>query len=796
LPPLTRLTTVQRQWADLREAAASRSNLLLPLPDLDYWYVFFDAQRPERANESLANIYGDDTTALLNPDQFWKRTDPGKDWLGFLMPNDELDRIGISDLERALTALTLSKDRFGWPAYLRELYEAARARPDVPPVVAGLWHYVPRYADLLNVAHREGVGLSGLLQPLADGETVRTRLPSEQCFHLLLQLCRKPYATYWNRERFRRDLGGAHPAVRTFFTVHQHTLERAFVHGRGKLARPVADAFYELCALDIPRVRVQELLDDDSGTLMAERLPPDLRRRYAPASEATAGLGKRLKTLVSKVGKGANNLFVISAAPASAPAYAAPALPFIAEGKPAFYELPEVEFDALVTAAPAGSPDERVIANRYERHLAGVLDALTAPILRWEKPHEHYRPVWRLPDPKTADRAYKKYGEEAVIAAREMAELEYQLPKLKGIRTRAALNRFQENLPYCHSPLVTRRLRDAIESKLREIDNQKTYRNQRMREFGIDRADESDFRKQLWLEEMLKIEEEVRPFIAYTRKAFQSALPVGTTVEFDPYRHSHDGVEFDPDTVQDQNKWLRGDVMKTLRGRKNFTPIVQVNTFCLDYSRSMTHDLMRDLFKVVFILIMGLEGRQSYDAIHFFGSDFFEVVGYDENRNYTNRSILFRVLRNISEIYVNRIVYSGVGGTNISAGVEKSHEKMKAFTGQLREDQPELDFVSSLFVLTDGQPTMGIIDLEKLHDFIEEKRKDGDVAIKGIFLKDPKDASTFITTIFGAEHAVDTSTFKETVRTFVEVMGRTYKAQRKKFRAAEKRRKLLGKQEV
>jgi len=176
-----------------------------------------------------------------------------------------------------------------------------------------------------------------------------------------------------------------------------------------------------------------------------------------------------------------------------------------------------------------------------------------------------------------------------------------------------------------------------------------------MREFGIDKADESEFRRNLWLDEMLKIEEEVRPFMSYVRKAFSAALPVGTTIEFDPYRHRHDGVEF-----------------------------------------------------------------------------------------------------------------------------------------KLSEEEPDLKFVTSLFVLTDGQPTMGITDLDKLNAFIEEKRQDGDVSIKGIFLKHEDDASDMISRIFGREHAVASTTFKQTVTTFVQIMGRTYRAQRREFRAAEKRKRLLG----
>jgi len=259
-----------------------------------------------------------------------------------------------------------------------------------------------------------------------------------------------------------------------------------------------------------------------------------------------------------------------------------------------------------------------------------------------------------------------------------------------------------------------------------------------------------------------------------------------------PYRHRHDGIEFDPDTLQDSDKWLRGDVMKTLRSRKDYAPITQVNTFCLDYSRSMTHELMRNLFKTVFLLVMGLESRKTYDAIHFFGSGFHEVAGFGNTDVYTDRKLLFRVLRNVAQQGGGKITYGGIGGTNISAGVAESHKRLHAFVKELREEDPEANLVESLFVLTDGQPTMGITDLPELRAFIDEKRKDGNVAIKGIYLKHPDDKSDFITQIFGPQNAVSASSFEDTVTTFVEVMGKTYREQRRKFKEVQRRRKMQG----
>ena len=76
-----------------------------------------------------------------------------------------------------------------------------------------------------------------------------------------------------------------------------------------------------------------------------------------------------------------------------------------------------------------------------------------------------------------------------------------------------------------------------------------------MREFGILEGDELiNRRKGVWLDEMLTIEQEIRPFISFVKQAFKAVLPVSKKVEFHPYRHSIDGVEFDPETIQDHEK--------------------------------------------------------------------------------------------------------------------------------------------------------------------------------------------------------------------------------------------------
>ncbi len=781
-----------RKWTELREIYAARGNFLLGIREGAEWYLFVEEKEAALLNKQLHRRLQLNGTATRKNGFGSTPTE----WRGFLLPEKEVDRLGINVLRGELAYLTALKNDFNWGVYLSALTDAVPRTKKIPLVVEGLWQFVLGYADLLNVAHREGRDIGPLLRSLPGEVPFEDRLPSEQCLELLLLLARRAYANHWEGAAFERLFGAAHAEVRAFVGPNRRMLERALANGRSAGARALAEGFYVCCAADQELVVVQELLDDAGGRQLHLSLPLEMRERFGPSNASS--LAGRMKSLRSRLSLKDILGRSTSPAPAAAPNYTTPFVPLPRDGAKEWGDLTtEDRQDLLTTIAQEWTADFRQelyeLANwRREIYLGQVATHLMAPVMNWEPTDGRLLPAWKLPTGRVAEKAAEIYAEELKFAAEELAALDNALPRLARVRTQAALTRFEENLPYQRTPVAAARWRKAIRKRREDLRNNAGYRAQRMREFGIDKTEESEFRRSLWLDEMLKIETEVRPFMSYVRKSFSAALPVGTTIEFDPYRHRHDGVEFDPETVQDQDKWLRGDVMKTLRGRKDYAHICQVNTFCLDYSRSMTHELMRDLFKVVFILVMGLEGRKSYDAIHFFGSDFYEVVNFDDSGKFTNRSVLFRVLRNISEIHVNRVIYSGTGGTNISAGVRKSHEKLKTFSEKLREEQPDLKFVTSLFVLTDGQPTMGITDLDELNAFIEDKRQDGDVSIKGIFLKHEDDASDMITRIFGAENAVESSTFKQTVTTFVQIMGQTYRAQRRDFRAAEKRKRLLG----
>ncbi len=291
---------------------------------------------------------------------------------------------------------------------------------------------------------------------------------------------------------------------------------------------------------------------------------------------------------------------------------------------------------------------------------------------------------------------------------------------------------------------------------------------------------------------MLQIEKEIARYVLFVKRVFQSALPIRRSVEFDPYRHSSDGIEFDPDTVQDSDKWMTGDVMKTLRMKVDRADAEQINAFALDSSGSMTHDKMRNLFKILYLLVLGLEDRKTYDAFHFFSTFFIEAADFTDQ--YTNRTLLFKVLRKISFIKRGKVSYGGNGGTNISQGVFECHDRMKAFAEKIQKEKPDTTFLKSIFVLTDGEPTIGIFNTEELSKAIEERRKDGDVAIKGLFLKPKPDENEwvgrpFMEEIFGKDEFVETDEIMTAINEFVYIMSLTYKQQRKALKQAKKAKK-------
>lgn len=794
--PSAHLSIARLNWARIKQDLADKDVVLQELPELPQWYPLF--KDGEDLNRRLHRLLGERASAMGERLLDWQELKTTGTWLGFAVPLADVERFSSERLQLTVDKITHQRNHFRWREYLEAIGNEAWRVKEVSVVLIGLWAYLAEYNYFLRQSRGKGLPLEQVLQSMPEEGPFSNRLPSAQCIQLLFLRCRQPFAQYYDGREFDRLRAAAHPGVKDFFTKQLPVIDRFF---RGSTNsgedKKLAEAFYACCRTDLPFVVLQK---EAIGKGRASGAGPRPRLR------------ERLRNLATRLGLLERIRSVGSSAPAAAPKMAPAYSPLIG-GKEANWT--KFSTEALEAAlAKVSAKEERAATGLWEEQLWRYAEQLTAPVIRWELTKGAIFPAWNLLPAERAQRALEAHWSEQELISKELEQLDAMLFRLYGIKSLFQIQKLEQKMPHFKTAAAALRWEEAKRTQKKRLNSQDHYRAQRMVEFGINESGLNKHKNEIWLDELLKIEEEVRPFMAYVSRAFQAALPVGTTLEFNPYRHRHDGIEFDPETIQDPAKWLRGEVMKTLRSRKDFAPITQVNTFCLDYSRSMTHELMRDLFKTVFLLVMGLESRKTYDAIHFFGSGFHEVAGFENNDSFTDRKILFRVLRNIAQQGGGVVTYGGIGGTNISAGVSESHQRLLAFMKELKEEDPEANVVASIFVLTDGQPTMGIVDLPELHDLIQKKREDGNVAIKGIFLNPPDEApwtldpfeqkrqaqiygdtsnvdpSSFIRKIFGPQNAVTATTFEDTVTTFVQVMSKTYREQRRKFREEEKRRKI------
>ena len=408
----------------------------------------------------------------------------------------------------------------------------------------------------------------------------------------------------------------------------------------------------------------------------------------------------------------------------------------------------------------------------------------------WKTDGEKCYPQWNLFEDDQAKNLREVYKQKQKEVKEEKKLLEKHLKALMQLDSVEDLIAYKEkNSLYFTNDQFQIRWEEEFENLLNRIKHKEKYFASRMKEFGIHEARMNKKQKTIWLKEMLKIEEEVKPYIKYVRKAFQTALPIRRNVIFSNERHVNDGVEFDPNTIFDQEKWIRADVMKVMESKVERGEAVQINTFCLDYSGSMKHDRMRNLFKILYLLVLGLEDRKSYDSFHFFSNNFIEVVNFSEA--YTNRKVLFSIMQQIATLIVGEVHFFGEGGTNISDGVIKSHRKMSKFVKEFKTKNPDANIVCSIFVITDGEPSLGVIDIPDLNAIIQELREDGDVEIKGIFINSEDDVSMdLMSDIFGEDNYIETTDFEEGVNKFVKIMTETYKKQRKAYKWKLKKQKL------
>ena len=421
-------------------------------------------------------------------------------------------------------------------------------------------------------------------------------------------------------------------------------------------------------------------------------------------------------------------------------------------------------------------------------HHGELLNRLTAPLLTWFLQDRQLLPTLPYPEERVQNQ-HRLFRFTRTAENNELKDQPAALDKLARATTRESVDRLVQSVKFA-SDEAAARWQKAVSERRRTLRNTEQYRAAKIVEYGMEEFHGEDHFRDLYLDEILRVEEEVTTFVPYVRAAFSAALPVGSDLKWNSYRHSIDRPEFDPDTLTQPEKYLRGEVMRTFTEKQRRVPIAQVNALCLDYSKSMTHEPMRNLYKLVFLIVLGLESRKTYDAIYFFGSDFFTVIDFGED--YTSRKVLYRILRAVTTISGRELRYGGKGYTNISAGIEGSADRIMEFADTLATARPDRHLVRSLFVLTDGEPTGGIYQPDILREFIEDQRRGGKLAIKGIFLNTGDDVGDTIRHIFRPEHTVVTDNFEDAVVTFVNTMASTYREQRRAYREELRRLQKTG----
>ncbi len=746
-------------------------------------------------------------TCFRDPDfktskAFWKQFEQDLNWRGCFMPVNEILNLGKSQLAFNLTVLKLKQKYFPFTSFLSAIKEASQ-RPDefkVPLPILSIWHYFRHYVDFLkDLSTFEKDDFNDFKELFKEHFIIAgfdEELPSQQLVDILFMSLEQYHLDEGksNEANFNKLLEKALPPVRTFFEKYKSALDELIERGCGASDNrtpsdselEMRNAFYEICTGEVSMFEIQEILEDRFGHDLVASFSTELQNKYGKNRKQS--LGDRLKSVIGDASimeriQAVTDKIQTKKQPAFAPLF----IPFVNEKSQQWHELDNDEQLEISKGIQQFLSKEQfiylqgVVKFQRDQHYQNILNNLTAPFFIWEQNDALLIPQLNTLKPPRAKKIKESFWQKREAELEELKELDRRLLELYKLNHHAALDKYLNGFNGFAHGAARDKWEQALGKHRMTIDNKANYRFRRMQEFGILGGDEkSDTNKEIYLDEMLKIEQEVKPYILFVKKAFQSALPIRKSVEFDPYRHSHDGVEFDPETIQDQDKWVRANVMKTLRTKVDKGEVSQVNAFCLDSSGSMDHERMRNLFKILYLLILGLEDRKSFDAIHFFNYYFEETVNFSDD--YTNRSLLFRVLKRIAILTKEGVVYGGHGGTNISDGVLKCHDQIQEFVKNLKDKKPNANVVTSLFVITDGEPSMGIINVDELGEFVESKRKEGDVAIKGIYIKPEDDESDFMGDIFGKDNFVENTSFKEAVNDFVSIMTATYKEQRKAFK--------------
>lgn len=770
-----------------------------------YWHLSYPAALIANADLKKAFLSKNKVTANWN-----KNLEKSIKRKGFFIPQNDIIKLGNTSAEALQNHLVFQQklhSDFPMEKYLATVQHQKHqlVKQNLPlPIIAIREHFQYYFQFLKEIFQTDFHALKSIRkivnQPIALAD-FNEKLPSEQLTIMFYHVVNQYFCNDFDEHFFQKLIDKSSAKIQVFWNKRSRYFfdffENQFSSKPNKKefdifsTGDIEDDFFEICSTDFELIQFQEILDDSSKKNFINFFPKSFKENYGKNRKLS--LTQKMKKAI-----GDNSileriqLLADQSNPDPKPNFSPLSENWINETELYWYELDEdekIEFRNVMNDFLDFRQKEQlktIAQNRWSLHLEKICNNIFAPFILWKKNKENWIPQFNVMPESSSRRLEYQFNKRI---ENELLEMDLLKKMIKELYAQQSLNEIRNFTNSSHKfkiKFIEKKWNDSVSDHILNIKNRENYRLKRMREFGIVEGEEVvNRRKDIWLNEMLEIEKEIQPYILFVKNAFQGALPVRKTVEFHPFRHSFDGIEFDPETIQDQEKWLNGEVMKSLRIKVDKEPVEQINAFALDSSGSMKHEKMRNLFKLCYLLVLGLEDRKTYDAFHFFSTYFIETANF--THDYTNRNLLFKVLRNISKIKDGKVFYEGKGGTNISAGVMECHQRIQNFIQEKDFNYSGKKYLTSIFVITDGEPSAGILDINLLRDKIIEKRNETNTAIKGIYIKPKGEESMFMEQIFGIGEFVETEDFDNAIERFIQVMTATYKQQRKKLKQSKKK---------
>lgn len=804
-----------RQWQDLQRQYVHKNWKIIEYNDesweLESWYVIFESKeknqsirRPVDPVENAIDIDLDVVNQTLvklyllesNPKKkFWEQHKIKTAQNGFIIPQSALVDLGMPNLKKSLDYSFKFSQHFPFHYLLKQHYINVSAKSDsqVLKLYHTIWTTIECYTQFLATVDddKSKESMINYLAIIWNTPNIKDALPSLQLVHALMTLlidvsqASNPSPNY-NSENYLEEvsdfIASQKIVLETYFTaqsdVNQDDIDQLL---------KVKISFLDICTLDRLYIIAQELINNPEDYDMWASIPKDLKEKFQDLNSNSFinrfQSAVKQKSIIERI-----KSISSSQEQTRIPSFYKNNMTANMEGKSSWRRLSPESISQLkqyIKHHTFTQKENEQIQQNGLINLNSLFDTLTMPVIKWNVVNSALMPLWNTCRHEELKSAINSYDESRALELEEAKILDKIKKSISGIFKEAELDQYLSTVTPFSVEIFNEIFSQIVESKRLSMKNRRQFTKTKMEEFGITEELERSYKiRKLYLDELLIIEEEVRPYILYVKKAFDSALPENRENFFDPYRHSIDGIEFDPETIQNVDKWLKGEVMKTINIKQQIHQSLHINCFAMDSSGSMDNTKMRNLFKLIYLMITGLAGKASYDSFHFFGTYF--VPAAEFNHSFNSKNLLYKILKKITLINSNlKIEYSGIGGTNISGAITKCHERIKEFAKPF--EKQELNHFKSLFVITDGEPSIGIVEPNEIAELVNQKRQDGNVSIKGIYVGPPS-SLPFMPAIFGKDEYVETDNFETAITELIDIMSRTFEQQRKLLKQSKKQR--------